>query len=690
MMDITTKNKLRDNEDDNTNLNTNINYDFNTNMDITFEDPNPEEMVTRFVPNSNSLTSSSTKYNPIVVHMSQEMSVNTKKYKKTKITPILKIDGICPSLLCRYDSSKHLKITCPRCPYEACRSCYQRYLLNKISAPHCMECKTRWTQQDLICHLGRSFVTTTYRLQRGRFLLDRAKSFIPLAMPYFEVEKTLVDSKAELIRIEAHLETINKNFLMAHTPQQLEYDQTTQNRRQIIHTIHNLYRQSYYYHNRRNNHQQYQSYEEPCPVQDCRGLIDKTKSRCAVCEMFVCRRCLCSIGKLSTSSLIHLTKNNVNSSSSSSSSSSTSSTSTNENSELSDMLKEIADFEQKTMAENPEISQDDDAVNDTNLTDEEKKELRDMKKTHTCKPEDIESVKEIRKNCRCCPECKAKIFRMDGCDTMWCIKCETGFNWSTGVIIENVKELHNPHFAEFVRNNPDFQYNRTRHGNNDEEKKDFNNQQQQQQPHLPNIRFQANPCDAVTLDNIVIPNINDIFIVTNHLLYDLSRPSFAQFQQNMLHMKEYAHKKFVRGHIHDDIDYALRYLVGTWDEKRWRIQIEHNDRFRQTNQEYVDVIITWLVVMRDLFDLLFNPSTDNNNTVTNEKKEEEEEEENNDTPVFLSGSFYDDPKQKKISLKEADNLLNQMNKISVYTNETLKNMNDMYKRKTEYVLTFTD
>ena len=72
------------------------------------------------------------------------------------------------------------------------------------------------------------------------------------------------------------------------------------------------------------------------------------------------------------------------------------------------------------------------------------------KRGHMCLKEDVESVKEIEKSTVPCPECKARIYRIDGCRQVFCTICHTRFDWYTGNKISS-KWFHNPHLIEWER-----------------------------------------------------------------------------------------------------------------------------------------------------------------------------------------------------------------------------------------------
>lgn len=70
---------------------------------------------------------------------------------------------------------------------------------------------------------------------------------------------------------------------------------------------------------------------------------------------------------------------------------------------------------------------------------------------HTCKEENVQTAKMILKECKPCPKCAAQIYKIEGCDQMYCVQCNTAFSWNTGKI--ETGRIHNPHYYEWVRQN---------------------------------------------------------------------------------------------------------------------------------------------------------------------------------------------------------------------------------------------
>jgi hypothetical protein len=70
---------------------------------------------------------------------------------------------------------------------------------------------------------------------------------------------------------------------------------------------------------------------------------------------------------------------------------------------------------------------------------------------HKCNPDTVETVKMLSKETKPCPKCRAPIFKIDGCDQIWCTSCHTAFSWRTGEVESG--KIHNPHYYQWMREN---------------------------------------------------------------------------------------------------------------------------------------------------------------------------------------------------------------------------------------------
>ena len=68
---------------------------------------------------------------------------------------------------------------------------------------------------------------------------------------------------------------------------------------------------------------------------------------------------------------------------------------------------------------------------------------------HVCDPNNVESANMIKKETKNCPSCATPIFKIQGCDQMWCTQCHIAFSWRTGMRVNGV--IHNPHFYQWQR-----------------------------------------------------------------------------------------------------------------------------------------------------------------------------------------------------------------------------------------------
>ena len=68
---------------------------------------------------------------------------------------------------------------------------------------------------------------------------------------------------------------------------------------------------------------------------------------------------------------------------------------------------------------------------------------------HECKEDDVKTAELIKKETRNCPSCATPIYKVSGCDQMWCTQCHIAFSWQTGRKVTGT--IHNPHFYQWQR-----------------------------------------------------------------------------------------------------------------------------------------------------------------------------------------------------------------------------------------------
>lgn len=68
---------------------------------------------------------------------------------------------------------------------------------------------------------------------------------------------------------------------------------------------------------------------------------------------------------------------------------------------------------------------------------------------HKCLEENIKSVSLLKSDTKPCPNCASLIYKIDGCDQMFCVECHVAFSWKTGKVV--IGTIHNPHYYEWKR-----------------------------------------------------------------------------------------------------------------------------------------------------------------------------------------------------------------------------------------------
>ena len=68
---------------------------------------------------------------------------------------------------------------------------------------------------------------------------------------------------------------------------------------------------------------------------------------------------------------------------------------------------------------------------------------------HVCNEDTLKTAEMLKKETKPCPSCSAAIYKISGCDQMWCTQCKVPFSWKTGLKVTGV--IHNPHYYQWMK-----------------------------------------------------------------------------------------------------------------------------------------------------------------------------------------------------------------------------------------------
>ena len=310
------------------------------------------------------------------------------------------------------------KIKCNFCDVEICLKCNKRYLLELNGDEHCMSCKNKWDKKYLKKLFPKKFLTKDMVTVKKKFLFDNERSRFPDTMPFVINYLKIPDMEKEICKKNK----IAKTYL------------------------------DEYYSLRGKSHTLWKEYKEINFMKDCEtDPINK--------ELYLkqSQKILKERGKLDMLTTEAI-KNHWK-----------------ENRGTWNIRRNINRFKKALPGFNEEDVQE--RVKRKFVQKCQKEGCRgflssqwkcgiceewtckdclevigpDKNVEHVCKKENLESAKIIKKETRPCPKCATPIFKINGCDQMFCTQCKTPFSWNTGRIVTGV--IHNPHFFQWQREN---------------------------------------------------------------------------------------------------------------------------------------------------------------------------------------------------------------------------------------------
>jgi hypothetical protein len=403
-----------------------------------------------------------------------------------------------------FNLSTRARVKCPYCPFRACTGCSERYLCDTTGDAHCMACRKGWSREILVDNFTQKFVGRTYKTRREDLLFEREKSLMPATQPYVELEKKIRQLNDQITQIRKVMERANEKLVrVTHRPLEAimgEYGvENTFDAAVIRHVMISEARKVYSNLAIDLQHVEWHQVQLHNRLHG-NQMENERRQFVRACPFQDCR------GFLSTAWKCGMCEN-------------------------------------WTCPECHEVKG------------------REKDGPHECDPNSVATAQLLARDSRNCPKCAALIFKIDGCDQMWCTQCHTAFSWRTGQIETHV--IHNPHYYDFMR----------------------------ARGTLPRNPGDV-PCGGfpewITIHQLV---------PRSHVFWN----TITGAHRSWGHCQWYVLPRYAVDAAADNRDLRIKFMVGDFDEDEFKRKIQQREKARQRKTDIRQVLEMYMAVLTDLF-----------------------------------------------------------------------------------------
>jgi len=191
---------------------------------------------------------------------------------------------------------------------------------------------------------------------------------------------------------------------------------------------------------------------------------------------------------------------------------------------------------------------------------------------HECNPDDVATVKLLQTDSTPCPSCATVIFKIDGCDQMWCTQCHTAFSWLQKRIVTG--PLHNPHYFEFLRN------------------------QRAQGP-----QQQRNPQDVLCGRELDMWVMRDFIysLRANVFVQDPMEMQYGKWLRFVMHVREVELARFRTDLVQDNQTLRIKYLLNRITEKEFKSLLHKEWKATAKKREIYDILFMFVQASTEIF-----------------------------------------------------------------------------------------
>lgn len=190
---------------------------------------------------------------------------------------------------------------------------------------------------------------------------------------------------------------------------------------------------------------------------------------------------------------------------------------------------------------------------------------------HTCNPDVLATVKMMAEDTRQCPKCPALIFKIEGCDQMYCTQCHTAFSWRTGHV--EIGTIHNPHYYEYMR---------------------------QQNGGVAPRNHGDIPCGGLIRERTIGQIMRQSHISPNTEAYNI----LLDYHRIHAHIQNVELPKYVVNRNATNEDLRIKFLVHEIDEDAFKLQLQKREKGNEKKQEIHQILTMYQTVVMDIINRL--------------------------------------------------------------------------------------
>ena len=415
----------------------------------------------------------------------------------------------------RFNLSNHRAVTCPYCPFAACSGCHERYLCETSEDAHCMSCRKGWAREILVDNFTQKFVTRAYKQRREDLLYERERSLMPSTQVYVEMERHFRKLNGQIVTLRSDREKATEKLLKAsNTP--LAVIQVLYNLENEFDALVERHRQMFEQYKILDAFTRDISHAEFIQNQllnRIHGVNPEGERRQFVraCPYATCQGFLSTAWKCG-----------------------------------------VCD-------------------NWTCPTCHEGKGP-DKDAEHVCNADSVATAQLLAKDSRNCPKCAALIFKIDGCDQMYCTQCHTAFSWRTGRV--EIGTIHNPHYYDYMRE----------HGG------------------LPRNPGDV-PCGGFPDISVVLVTLNPEYTLSRVIPGPLRETwrIISNAHRIYNHCMWVVTPRYAHDRINGNRDLRIKFMVGDLDDVEFKRKIQQREKAAHKKTDIRQVCEMFTTVLNDLF-----------------------------------------------------------------------------------------